>query len=77
MNKPTRKQLQKIIDSLESLKTELEEINESEQEKLDNIPENLQGSERYERAETACGYLEDAIYSFDELIENITNAIEE
>lgn len=77
MNNPTRKQLQKIIDSLESVKAELEEISENEQEKLDNIPENLQGSERYERAESVCGYLEDAICSFEELIDNITNAIEE
>ena len=77
MNNPTRKQLQKIIDSLESLKADLEEISENEQEKLDNIPENLQGSERYERAETVCGYLEAAIYAFDDLIDNITNAIEE
>ncbi len=77
MNNPTRKQLQKIIDNLEALKTELEEISESEQEKLDNIPENLQSSERYYTAETICGYLEDAICSFDELIDNITSAIEE
>lgn len=77
MNNPTRKQLQTIIDSLESLKTDLEEISECEQEKLDNIPENLQSSERYEKAETVCGYLEDAICSFEELIDNITNAIEE
>lgn len=77
MNKPTRKQLQTIIDKLESLKWELEEISETEQEKLDNIPENLQGSERYERAEEICGYLEDALYSFEELIEHITEAKEE
>lgn len=77
MNKPTRKQLQTLIDRLESLKTELEEISEEEQEKLENIPENLHSSERYERAESVCGYLEEAICSFDDLIENITDAINE
>lgn len=77
MNNPTRKKLQNIIDSLEALKAELEEISEEEQEKLDNIPESFQNSERYERAESVCGYLEDAISSFDELVDNITNAIEE
>lgn len=77
MNKPTRKRLQKMIDSLETLKAELEEIGENEQERLDNIPENLQGSERYEKAETICGYLEDAIYPFEEIIEKLTDAIEE
>lgn len=77
MNNPTRKKLQNIIDSLEGLKAELEEISEEEQEKLDNIPESFQGSERYERAENVCGYLEDAISSFEELVDNITNAIEE
>lgn len=77
MNKPTRKRLQALIDSLESLKTELEQICENEQEKLDNIPENLKSSERYERAEGICGYLETALCSFEELIEDITSAIEE
>ena len=77
MNNPTRNQLQKIIDSLEVLKEELEEISENEQEKLENIPESFQGSERYERAESVCGYLEDAISSFEELVDNITYAIEE
>lgn len=77
MNKPTRKQLQKIIDSLENLQAELEEISENEQEKLDNTPENLQGSERYERAEEICGYLEEALCSFEDLIDHITDAIEE
>ena len=77
MNKNTRKQLKTLIKSLESIKTELEEISEEEQEKLDNIPENLQSSERYERAESVCGYLDEAICSFDELIDNINNAIYE
>lgn len=77
MNKTTRKQLQTLIDRLESLKTELEEISEEEQEKLDNIPENLQSSERYERAETVCGYLEEASCYFDDLIDKITDAINE
>jgi len=76
MNKPTRKQLQNLIDNLESLRIELEEVSETEEEKKDNIPENLQGSERYDRAEEICGYLQDALCSFEELIENITNAIE-
>lgn len=76
MNNPTRKQLKKLIDHLENLKTELEEISENEQEKLDNIPENLQGSERYERTEEVCGYLEEALCSFEELIDNITCATE-
>ena len=76
MNNPTRNRLQDIVDSLESLKAELEDISETEQEKLDNTPENLHGSERYMRAEEACEYLENALSAFEELIDSITDSIE-
>ena len=53
MNNPRRKKLQAIIDQLEELKSSLEELQEEEEECRDNMPENLQGSERYERADEA------------------------
>lgn len=50
MNKIRRKNLQSIIDQLEELKGSLEDLQSEEEEYRDNIPENMQGSERYEKA---------------------------
>ena len=60
MNKIRRKNLQTIIDRLEDIKADLEEITYEEEEYRDNIPENLQSSEKYERADEACDNLNDA-----------------
>lgn len=60
MNKVRRKNLQSIIDRLEDIKADLEEITYEEEEYRDNIPENLQSSEKYERADEACDNLNDA-----------------
>ncbi len=57
MNNPRRKALNKIKDQIEDLKMAIEEVLEEEQEAFDNIPENLEGSERYEKAEDAISYL--------------------
>ena len=48
MNKIRRKNLQAIIDQLEELKCSLEDL-QAEEEYRDNIPENMQESERYEK----------------------------
>ena len=48
MNKIRRKNLQAIIDRLEELKGSLEDLQAEEEEYRDNIPENMQESERYE-----------------------------
>ena len=46
MNKIRRKNLQSIIDQLEELRISLEDIQAEEEECRDNIPENMQDSER-------------------------------
>lgn len=68
MNKIRRKNLQTIIDRLEDIKADLEEITYEEEEYRDNIPENLQSSEKYERADGACDNLNDAADTLDEVI---------
>ena len=60
MNKIRRKNLQSIIDQLEELKGSLEDLQAEEEEYRDNIPENMQESERYEKADEACGNLSEA-----------------
>ncbi len=54
----------------------LQELQEQEEEYRDNMPENLQGSEKYERADEACSNLSDAYDSLQDAIDNITAAIE-
>lgn len=76
MNKIRRKNLQTIIDRLEDIKADLEEITYEEEKCRDNIPENLQGSEKYERADEACDNLNDAADTLNEVIDSITTAME-
>ena len=76
MNKIRRKNLQSIIDQLEELKGSLEDLQAEEEEYRDNIPENMQDSERYEKADDACDNLSDAVDSLEEAIACIEAAIE-
>lgn len=76
MNKVRRKRLTEIKEKLEMLQNELEDIADEEEDYRDNIPENLQGSERYEKAEQACDALSYARDSMQELIDYIEEAME-
>ena len=67
--------MQEIIDRFEELKSALEDILGDEEEYRDNIPENLQGSERYEKAEEACDNLDDAVSTLEDVINSIEEAI--
>ena len=46
MNKLQRKVLDEIVEKLESIRNDLEGLNSEEQDKFDNLPENLQESDR-------------------------------
>ena len=76
MNKLRRKNLQEIIDQLEELKGCLEDLAEEEEEYRDIMPENLQGSERYEKADEACDNMADAVSNLEDAISSIEAAIE-
>lgn len=76
MNKERRKNLRDIADRLEELKDSLDGLLGEEEEYRDNIPENLQGSERYEKADDAVSNLEEAVNQMEYVIECIETAIE-
>lgn len=76
MNNPRRKALQDLYDIISEAKEKLEAVRDEEDEYKENIPENLQGSERYERAEAAVDSLADAIYSLEEALDSIEEAKE-
>lgn len=63
MNKATRNQISKIIETLDSVKSDLENFNEEDQEKYGNMPESLQESERGEAMREAVENLESAVSS--------------
>lgn len=76
MNKIRRKTLQELIDIIAEAKDRLEEVMYEEEEYRDNMPENLQGSERYERAEEACDNLYEAVSSLEDVLDYIETAME-
>lgn len=69
MNKARRKTLDEIRDQIQDLRDQLEEVMNEEEEYRDNMPENLQNSERYEIAENACSNLDDALSSIESAAE--------
>jgi formiminotetrahydrofolate cyclodeaminase len=64
-----------LYEQLEEIKATLEEIAEEEDEAFNNIPESLEGTERYEAAEAANENLESAVSSFEELLEYLEEAV--
>lgn len=70
MNKQRRKWLEDIIGKLEEQKDELYNLQQEEQEAYDNMPENLQESER---GQATCEYASDLETEYDSLEDVIQN----
>jgi flagellar biosynthesis chaperone FliJ len=68
MNKARRKQLSEILDKLNEIKEDLEVVLGEEEEYRDNMPENLQSSEKYEKTDSACTEIDSAVNLVDEAI---------
>jgi t-SNARE complex subunit (syntaxin) len=66
MNKIRKAKIERVMDEIENLKSELEEIEQEEQDYADNMPDNLQDSERHENAITAVEALQEAQCSLEE-----------
>ena len=71
MNKQRRTEIASIVIELENIKSRLESVLSDEQDVFDNMPENLQGSMRGEESEEAIDYMDSAIGSLDEAIDNL------
>ena len=71
MNKDRRKRIGNIIAELNESLQKLESVTGDEQDVYDNMPENLQGSQRYEDMETAIDHLEEAKSSLEEAISSL------
>ena len=73
--------LEQHINELQDIISDIQMILEEETDYMENIPENLQGGERYGRAEEACESLEEAVdildyISIDDSIESIVDDID-
>lgn len=69
MNNMRREGLQEVIEMIEMIEEAemcLEMLRDEEEEYKDNMPENLYGSQRYERAEEALDHIETAIESLND-----------
>ena len=73
MNAKVRKELHGYIDQLEEIKSCLETMQEDEAEKLNNMPEGLQDSERCEEMQEAIDNLDSAACSIEDAIEYLEN----
>lgn len=75
MNKVRRAALAALSEKLEEIEAALEELKE-EEEYRDNMPENLQGSERYEAADYAANEIDTAMCCLLEARNSIESASE-
>lgn len=71
MNKERRTKISKIIERIESIKSDLESVLADEENAFENMPENLQCSMRGEESEAAIDCMEDAIETLDSAIEQL------
>lgn len=73
VNKARREELTKFHDTVFEVKKQLAMLH-YEEEYMDNIPENLQCSERYVRAEKAADALDSAMSSLEDVLDYIETA---
>ena len=71
MNNERRTRIRKIIDKIENLKSDLQDVLSEEEFAFDNMPENLQYSERGEVSQEAIDYMNEAVDGLDEVIEQL------
>lgn len=74
MNRCRKERIKKICEELRHCLIELNDIRDEEAEYHDNIPDNLQGSERAETSEEAIESLDNAFESISEACDYL-NAI--
>ena len=79
MNNDRRKRIRHALDVVsdisrkcETLSSLVQDILDEESESLSNMPDNLEGSDRWQSISDAVDNLEDARDSIDEMIENLS-----
>ena len=76
MNKSRRKQIAEVLEALNILRDTVEAIQNEENEAFENMPESLEGTDRYDMAEEAVSNLDDALSSLEDAIDSLESAKE-
>ena len=76
MNKNRRKRIKEAVALLTTAFSIVEHISDDEHDCLDNMPENLEYSERYEKMENAVDKLDDAAQGIQDVIDLLNEAAE-
>lgn len=76
MNAKQRERMNSIIGELEAPKSDIEDAQNEEQVKFDNMSEGLQQTERGQAIEQAANSLGDAVGAIEEAISAIEEAIQ-
>lgn len=75
MNEKRRGRLKDALKMLSNAASIVESVCDSEQDCIDNYPENLQSTERFEHMESAVDSLNDALEKIDDAKGHIESAI--
>lgn len=75
MNKERRTKIKQLADELKDVKTKLEYISQKEEQMLDNIPENLQETDRYIESENAIDVLDEVVDDLESAIESLNEIV--
>lgn len=75
MNKTDRKELERAIGLIQEAIEIIENVSESEEEKLNNMPDSLQYSEKGEKIQEGIDELETARADAESASENLQNLI--
>lgn len=83
MNNDRRKALEKLTQRIETIsgdlslaKEDLDSLWQEEQDYFDNMPENMQGGEKGEKAEAAADLISTAVDALDTAISECDDAIQ-
>jgi poly-gamma-glutamate capsule biosynthesis protein CapA/YwtB (metallophosphatase superfamily) len=75
MNDKRRKSIRTAIEHLNRASVIIDQVSDEESDALDNIPENLQDSDRYVAMEDAIESLSDADEAVNDAIEKLEQSI--
>ncbi len=76
MNKDRRAAIAKLADELEGIRSQIEDLQNEEQEYYDNMPESFQSGDKGQAAEAAAEALSSAVDSVQDAISSLESAQE-
>lgn len=76
MNKSRRKRIENVIEQLEELQLEISEIADEEQESYDNLPDNLNDTERANNMAENIDDLSELDQEFDSIKDTLQEILE-